>query len=181
MRVFIALEVGPAATPSDPGAPRAAAEHLTLRFLGEVPSEQVPGIATALERVAHASAPFDMVVEGLGAFPSRANPRVVWVGVTHGRHEVTRLANRIDAELSEREKVPAPREKFVPHLTLFRVRSPQLRRRAVDLLDGVEPPPAPRTIPVRDVFLKESTLTSRGAQHRTLGRWPLTGPPEPSA
>lgn len=174
MRLFVALEVPPPNV--EPGADqlRAAPEHLTLRFLGEVPPEHLPALRAALEPVAQASAPFDLVLEGVGAFPSPANPRVVWVGATEGRREVSALADRIDAAL--RPEVPGPsREVFVPHLTLFRVRSPPQRRRALALLTGAEPPPSPRRVHVREFCLVESTLTSQGARHRTLAAYPLTG------
>jgi len=180
MRLFLALEVRPVVTGSRPEDPLEAPEHLTLRFLGEVPPEQVRGIEAAMERVARTFAPFDLVLEGVGAFPSRSNPRVVWVGATQGRREVTELAARLAAELKP-GGAASSREEFVPHLTLFRVRSPQLRRRAADLLSGTEPPPPPRTVPVREIYLKESTLTSEGAQHRTLAVSPLTGRSAPSA
>lgn len=171
MRLFVALEVGPEA-PGTSGEGRGAPQHLTLRFLGEVPADRVPSIVTALERVARETRPFDLVLDGVGAFPSRSNPRVVWVGATAGRTEAGDLAQRIAHALAEAPG-SVERESFVPHLTLFRVRSPQLRRRATDLLSGTEPPPAPRTVHVREFVLKESTLTSRGAVHRTLVAFPL--------
>jgi RNA 2',3'-cyclic 3'-phosphodiesterase len=171
VRLFVAIEVGPEA-PETSGDGRGAVQHLTLRFLGEVPSERVPSIVTALEPVARETAPFDLVLDGVGAFPSRSNPRVVWVGATAGRTEADELAQRIALALTE---APGTREResFVPHLTLFRVRSSQLRRRAIDLLNGTEPPPGPRTVRVTEFVLKESTLTPRGAIHRTLATFPL--------
>jgi 2'-5' RNA ligase len=68
---------------------------------------------------------------------------------------------------------PSRDERFVPHLTLFRVRSPGQRRRAGALLAGAEPAPPPRRVAVREVHLKESTLAPGGAQHRTLARFAL--------
>lgn len=149
-----------------------AAEHLTLRFLGEVPAERVPDISSALASAAGASSAFRLVLEGVGAFPDARRPRVVWVGATEGRREAIELAERVAESLApitgER-----PREPFVPHLTLFRVRSPAERRRAEELLAGRMPPPPPRTVSVREICLKESVLDPGGARHRTLAAWPL--------
>jgi len=172
VRLFIAIEVGPEAR-EPTGEAAGGAQHLTLRFLGEVPSDRLPSIVGALERVARETPPFDLVLDGVGAFPSRSNPRVVWVGATAGRKEAGDLAQRIALALDE-GPVTVERESFVPHLTLFRVRSPQLRRRASDLLTGAEPPPAPRTLHVTEFVLKESTLTPRGPLHRTLAAFPLS-------
>lgn len=184
VRLFVAVEVPPtdAARPEHPtGAP----EHLTLRFLGEVSPEHLPALQAALAEVARETPPFDLVLEGVRAFPNVRNPRVVWVGATTGREAVSALAARIARSIEP--IVPgADRESFVPHLTLFRVRSPPQRRRAAALLDGTEPPPAPRTVRVREVCLKESTLSREGASHRVVAAWPLSGtggpvPPNPSS
>lgn len=180
MRLFVAVEVPrPGEEPGTPGTPTAP-EHLTLRFLGEVSSDRLPAIRAALEPVGRSTPPFDIALEGVGAFPSPVNPRVVWVGVTDGREAVSALADRVTAALDEVFPAGA-RERFVPHLTLFRVRSPAHRRRAADLLNGREPPPPRRTVHVGAVYLKESTLTPEGARHRTLTVFPLVGAaPRPS-
>jgi RNA 2',3'-cyclic 3'-phosphodiesterase len=171
MRLFVAVEV-------DPGAPGPSAErakaprHLTLRFLGEVAPDRLPSITTALQRVAHETPVFDLVVEGVGAFPSRTNPRVVWVGVTTGQRELVELADRISRALSE-AGVEVEHDPLVPHLTLFRVRSPMLRRRATELLSGTTPPPPAERQHVTEFVLKQSTLAPEGALHRTLVAFPL--------
>jgi RNA 2',3'-cyclic 3'-phosphodiesterase len=175
VRAFVALEV------ERPGRASTAPEHLTLEFLGEIVPELVPPIATALERVGKGIAPFDLTLEGVGAFPSPARPRVVWTGVTLGRANVVDLAGRIAAALAPLG-LPPPREAFEPHLTLFRVRGDRDRRRAFDLLEGREVAPSPRTTHVDRFVLKESLLDAHGATHRTLatalleGEVPAAGP-----
>jgi 2'-5' RNA ligase len=55
--------------------------HLTLHFFGAVPAEARPRIEAALAAgVAAGGGPFELALEGLGAFPSPARARVVWVG-----------------------------------------------------------------------------------------------------
>jgi RNA 2',3'-cyclic 3'-phosphodiesterase len=176
VRAFVAVEVEP---PEEVVALRRAPEHLTLDFLGEVDAAQVPAIVTALEPLGDAVAPFELVLEGIGAFPSPSRPRVVWVGATEGRAEVVDLARRVAAALVPLGFTP-PREAFEPHLTLFRVRSDRDRRRAIDLLEGRTPPPARRRIAVDRFVLKESVLEARGAIHRTLAPVRLRGPPAPA-
>ena len=171
MRLFVAIDAG-SSVPARDGT--SAPEHLTLQFLGEVPSERVPTIEDRLAGVARETAEFDLVLEGIGAFPHPRNPRVVWVGVTVGRDAVSALAARIASAL-EILPADAARATFVPHLTLFRVRSPAQGRRAFALLSGTEPPPPPRKVHVRELHLKESTLAPGGAHHRTLASWPLAG------
>ena len=54
-------------------------QHLTLRFIGEVDNGAVHEIAEALATVP--ARPFELTLKGLGHFPPRGEPRVLWVGV----------------------------------------------------------------------------------------------------
>ena len=169
MREFVAIDVGAAAEKGrGPASP-----HLTLRFLGEVAPDRNEAITRVLGDVARTSPPFRLRLEGIGAFPTPSQPRVVWVGVTVGRAELAELARRIRLAL-EPEFGP-DREEFVPHLTLFRVRSPSDRTAAVELLSGARPAPPPREVTVEQLLLKESLLGPTGAVHRTLATFPLVG------
>lgn len=172
MRAFVAVEI-PSSSGESSRDP--APEHLTLRFLGEVAPERVGPIAAALTPVGARLAPFDLTLEGVGAFPSAERPRVVWVGATAGAQELSELAARVREALAG-EGAPDREGAFVPHLTLFRVRSARDHHRAEELLSGAVPPPPARRARVREFVLKESVLSSRGATHRTIGTFPLTGP-----
>jgi len=171
MRAFVAVEIPPRAeeVPRPP-----APEHLTLHFLGEIARERVGPITEALAPIAAGTPSFEATLEGVGAFPSAERPRVVWIGVTEGAAELTGLAERIRAALAG-EGTPDRRTSFSPHLTLFRVRSGSDHRRALELLHGTVPAPAPRRFHVGEFFLKESELSSRGATHRTVASFPLRG------
>jgi 2'-5' RNA ligase len=176
VRAFVAVEVPP---PSGEGGGPPAPEHITLRFLGEIPRERAGPIGEALLPVAEKVAPFGATLEGVGAFPSADRPRVVWMGMGEGAVELTRLASLVREALVG-EGVPDRRETFAPHLTLFRVRSGADHRRAVDLLTGTIPPPSPRRFQVREFVLKESELSSRGATHRTVATFRLNGSAVPT-
>lgn len=174
MRLFVAIEVGAPHEPSD--GPRSV-DHVTLRFLGERPESVLPSLFAALADVAAEFAPFDLVLEGVGAFPSRTAPRVVYVGAGLGSEAAAALARRIAAAL-EPAGAPPARERFVPHLTLFRVRSRRDREAARSLLEGRTPGPPPRTVHVDRIFLKASTLTPHGAHHRTIAQFRLGAAPD---
>jgi RNA 2',3'-cyclic 3'-phosphodiesterase len=177
VRAFVAIEV-----PVTPGesSRSGAPEHLTLRFLGDIANERVGAIEQVLAPVGARVAPFDLTLEGVGAFPSAERPRVVWVGATAGAAELVRLAGRVREALAAEVAVPGE-EAFVPHLTLFRVRSAFDRRRAEELLRGEVPAPPPRHVRVAEFVLKESVLTRLGATHRTVATFPLVGRPSDRA
>jgi RNA 2',3'-cyclic 3'-phosphodiesterase len=171
VREFVAVDVGS----SGEGAFARAPAHLTLRFLGEVSVAQQDWVRDRLREVASASRSFALRLEGVGAFPSSAHPRVVWVGVTLGREEVEELARRVREALEP--EFGRDRETFVAHLTLWRVRTPADRRAAEELLGGLRPAPPPREVTVRELLLKESVLGAGGAVHRTVASLPLGSPP----
>jgi RNA 2',3'-cyclic 3'-phosphodiesterase len=174
VRAFVAIDVGEA----PPGPDRGAPPHLTLRFLGEIAPERVGAISAALRAGVADVPPFDLTMDGVGAFPSRERPRVVWVGATDGADRARDLAHRVDEALRTVGFEPE-REVFVPHRTLFRVRSARDRARAAALLAGEGVPP-PSRCRVDRVVLKESELGPRGARHRTLAEFPLAGRPAPT-
>jgi len=136
--------------------------HLTLRFIGEVAKPLVSEIAGVLEEIEFAS--FKLELAGVGAFPNRRRPRVVWIGVREGHDELAELSRRVNEALAKL-KIPKPREDFVPHLTIARVKGAagDLPRVLAEL-EGVEV----GEMLVSNFRLKKSTLTPRGPVYETL-------------
>ena len=93
--------------------------HLTLRFIGEVDDGRRDAVREALARVT--GAPFPLGVEGVGRFPPRGNPGVVWAGVGDGHPFLHRLRQQVDDRLLA-SGVPIELTPFVPHFTIGRVR-----------------------------------------------------------
>ena len=95
--------------------------HLTLKFLGDVPMNEMHQVIAGIEKACRETDPFDLVFEGIGAFPNDHLPRTLWVGVSEGIEESRILAEQIDLEL---ERLGFPREprRFTPHLTIGRVK-----------------------------------------------------------
>jgi RNA 2',3'-cyclic 3'-phosphodiesterase len=107
--------------------------HLTLRFLGWSTRPQLEAIVPRVAAAAEACAPFEARVAGLGTFPERGAPRVLWLGVALPPEvlELQRACERAarDAGFEAEERA------FAPHLTLgrFRERVKHPRLDAVDL------------------------------------------------
>jgi RNA 2',3'-cyclic 3'-phosphodiesterase len=138
-----------------------ASLHLTLKFLGEVAAERADPIATALDAAVAAARPFEVGLGGIGAFPSLARPRVVWLGVeAHPALEL--LANDVEVALAtfgfEAELRP-----FQPHITLGRAKQ-GARPAAFGKLEKLaERVSYEAVVPVRSVDLMESELRPEGA------------------
>jgi len=97
--------------------------HLTLKFLGEVPSEDLPRITSALGRAGRQGEPFDATVSGFGAFPSTRRARILWAGIGAGAEGFGALSRAVE-DVLEPEGFVREDKPFVPHLTLGRARRP---------------------------------------------------------
>jgi 2'-5' RNA ligase len=94
--------------------------HVTLKFLGSLEEEVLEGVGVRLRKVARL-APFEAQAARFGAFPSSAEPKVLWVGVDGGE-PLMRLAAEVETQMVElgfeREERP-----FHPHITVGRVKA----------------------------------------------------------
>ncbi|MGC9311801.1 MAG: RNA 2',3'-cyclic phosphodiesterase, partial [Sediminispirochaetaceae bacterium] len=66
---------------------RQDALHLTLAFLGEVEEENLEAIYRAMDAAGRMQEPFRLRYAGLGTFPRRGMPRVLFLPVTEGGRE----------------------------------------------------------------------------------------------
>ncbi len=93
--------------------------HLTLKFLGNVSPANLNALTGVLGAEAKRHKAMQLHVGGLGAFPNRLRPRVVWVGVA-APPTLLDLQRGIDRE-TNRLGYPNEDREFSPHLTLGRV------------------------------------------------------------
>jgi 2'-5' RNA ligase len=130
--------------------------HLTLRFLGDTAVAQLPALQDQLTQLTAHYPAFQLRLDGLGAFPNRQRPRVVWVGLAG---ELAGL-QPMQAELEERvvglgwQREERP---FSPHVTLGRVKDAG-RVQALDWSVGL----AELGVPVTAVQLVQSELRPSG-------------------
>lgn len=146
--------------------------HVTLKFLGDTPVSFIEKIENGIKNAAKGIKPFDMGVRGSGAFPSNANPRVVWAGL-EGAEPLTVMARRLEDEM---HKLAFPRERrdFTPHITLARVRSLRGAERLAGVLGdhGME---EFGRVHVDKVLLMRSELHPKGPTYTTVRSVPLEG------
>jgi 2'-5' RNA ligase len=158
-------------TPSLPGVRfvRDEGAHVTLRFLGWTRADTIAALEAPLRGAAAACPPLDLAVRGLGTFPERGRPRVLWLGL-----EVPRAAVALQAAC-ERAAVSAGFEPetraFHPHLTLGRWgdRARRLPLPDVDL----------GSAHVGELVLYRSELRPSGSVYTPLAVFPLGGAAAP--
>ncbi len=147
--------------------------HLTLRFIGEVGQESLESLRAALAAPADASLPrFTLRASGLGVFPERGVPRVIWVALEGDRDAATRLAAAVEAAVVGCGLTPEARP-FRPHLTVARVRGTKRGDWRGDLARLAEVRLG--EFAVDRYHLYESQLGPGGAAYRKLATWELSG------
>ena len=176
-RLFIALALPEpvraalaALTQPLPGVTRTLPEqlHLTLRFLGDVPETLIEPMIARLATV-HVE-PFLLPVEGLGAFPPKHPPRIVWAGIGPGHPRLHQLRQRIDDALLA-AGLDLDVRTFHPHVTLARCAEHASAAVSVWLRAQSEFFAPPFRVQTFDLCASE--LRPEGAMHTLKRRFPL--------
>jgi RNA 2',3'-cyclic 3'-phosphodiesterase len=93
--------------------------HLTLSFLGNVPGDIEEALKKNLQAIAWK--PFFLPISGLGTFPGKGRPNILWVGVGTGHPHLFQLHKRVQEAFLAAGLEPDLRA-FRPHVTLARCR-----------------------------------------------------------
>ena len=93
--------------------------HVTLKFLGDVPTTDIDKISKLLLAEAALITPFEARIAGLGVFPSIKKPRVIWIGLD-APPVLSSLQERLEKGMAALGFAPEERA-FTPHLTLGRL------------------------------------------------------------
>ena len=133
--------------------------HLTLRFIGEVDGRDATAVDDALSVI---DAPkFSLALKGVGEFGGKT-PHALWAGV-RDKEQISFLQRKIETGL-QRAGLPAEPRKYVPHVTLARLRGSP-RGRVMDFLADhalfASPP-----FDVEAFILYSSVLTTDGSIYR---------------
>jgi len=144
--------------------------HLTLRFFGDIEAESLEKAAKLMLSVDALGSPFELPLQRLGAFPSTARARVLWLGFAPSP-ALQQLYRRCQGFFSE-VGIPAESRPFTPHLTLGRAKGrlpniAELLERESHEIDG--------NLPVERVILYRSRLLPGGAEHIPLHTIRLNG------
>jgi len=93
--------------------------HLSLKFIGDCRSEDRERIEAALKAVTIRQ--FPIQIGGLGVFPRRGRPNVLWAGVERAHPHLFALHKHIDDTLFGLGFEP-DRTRYSPHVTIARCR-----------------------------------------------------------
>ena len=194
MRIFIALDIddairqrilrfmeGVSGFAPDARWVRPESLHVTLKFVGEKPSEFVEEIKRALSGIRASS--IEISFRGYGFFPTARAARVFWLGIESGP-KLPSLAKAVD-DATFALGIPKEDHPFTPHLTLARGggRSGAPSHRKEDapnknfqrLQEKLAALPTPDfgTMTAHEFFLYQSQLSPGGSHYTKIGSFAL--------
>ncbi len=139
--------------------------HITLKFLGEVNENKVDDIRKILTQISLNTKSFNILLKGLGVFPSLNFIRVLWIGCKS--EELIKLINEINEKLSA---LGFKKEKEFPHLTIARI-----KERSEKLIDFINKNKEIDigSFKVNCFYLMKSKLTREGPIYSNVSKFSL--------
>ena len=134
--------------------------HLTLAFSGDIPSEQVPLICSALEKRVSTLDEFDLELQEIALFPPGKNPHVLAV-IVRSSEALVALHQKTNQALKQCGIILEKR-KFRPHITIGRLKQTRGKKPQI--------PPYPLFLksPVDHISFFKSVLTPKGPHYTSL-------------
>jgi 2'-5' RNA ligase len=143
--------------------------HMTIKFLGNIYSSQIPQITDIMKTAAGRVPPLELRLGRLGMFPNEQRPRVIWVALEGNTEPLAAMQREIEKALEPLGFAPENRA-FTPHLTLGRVRDNASAddRKEIGGVVKAKKIDYEASFTLRELSLMKSTLTPTGAIYNRL-------------
>ena len=140
--------------------------HLTLKFIGHTPEASVEDINKTLKSVTEDFSSISLSIVGSGCFPRPERARTLWVGITGEKDKLNDFVDAINISL-EPFGFPIQERKFIPHVTLARIKYPQ--KYTPDITQFLNTTFTELPMKISRINLMSSQLFSKGAVYTILG------------
>jgi len=141
--------------------------HLTLKFFGNVPTQDLSKISAAASRAAKEFSLFQIRIGGTGVFPRRSRPQVLWIGVEDASGHLSDLQQRLEEEFAS-EGFPKDDRGYRPHLTIARLRKPEDARQLAEA--HIQTKFSFIEVSVNEFVLFRSELSSKGSRYTPISK-----------
>lgn len=145
--------------------------HITLKFLGDTPREDIPLIIDRLKSIAPALDPFEFNIRKFGYFGNLRFPRVLWLGIDQQGNPIGKAYQKIQTQMISLGYT-AEKQVFKPHLTIGRVKKTEntqkLRELESELDDEVL-----QQVSIDSFELYKSKLTPNGPVYSVIEKFSL--------
>jgi len=144
--------------------------HLTIKFLGDTGADKLAELEKAVAEISSAMSGFTFQISETGVFPNARDPRVLWIDVKDAAGNLLKINELLETEC-EKLGFQRDRRKFVPHLTIGRIREPNRARslaqkHLANKFDAVESA-------VSDIVVYESKLLPAGSVYAVVSKHKL--------
>jgi 2'-5' RNA ligase len=139
--------------------------HVTLFFLGATPEWQVGMLQQQIDSTFHEIHSFTSPLRGLGVFPKKGKPRVLWLGLEN--FQPLMAAYVALGDLLQKNGFLVDPKPLKPHLTLARIKSLADRPSLESLLNEYQSFDF-GTVTINRVTLFESISTASGMKYVPL-------------
>jgi len=146
--------------------------HLTLHFVGETPEREVDRVIESVEKATRGLSPCTLDVLGLLTLPQRGRARLVAAEVSKSG-SLPELQRRLVQRLARKPR-PGSSDRYLPHMTLCRFRSPTRYELSpgASAIEGPGDAAAP-DFSLCEVVVVRSLLRPTGAEHAPIARYKL--------
>ncbi|MBP2143995.1 2'-5' RNA ligase [Methanococcus voltae] len=138
--------------------------HITVKFLGDISEKQLEDLKKVKLNINK-----NIEVKGLGIFPNKYEPRVLWIGISDLEEEFKEVDKKLSKIGFKREYGVNYTKKIIAHLTIGRIKNInydtkkwilQLVKNNKSLEFG--------SCNINKISLKKSTLTPNGPIYETI-------------
>lgn len=139
--------------------------HITLSFLGDTPSDKIDQLQNLIDDAFREISAFKANLEGVGVFPNRHDPTVLWLGINSLQTIVP--THQQLGELLQQNGFSFDKKPLKPHLTIARMK--YLADKAIiDTLVKDYRQTVFDQVKIDRVVLFESILTPQGPVYKAL-------------
>jgi 2'-5' RNA ligase len=148
--------------------------HLTVVFLGNVSEDVLPEMKQRIRNDCREFGTFRISLKGMGCFPNRRNPRVLWLGLDGDIQRMGDFRDSLQSSLAP-FGIKIEKRAFRPHLTLGRFKKPDKNGGPLEKILSAHSGVSSPVCVLSELVLFQSVLKPSGAEYTKLGSWPLLG------
>jgi len=139
--------------------------HITYKFIGNVDETELKNIYQQLKQEINSQREININLNGLGAFPSIYNPKILYIKAEEQNDHLTAIHNTIEQKLKY-IGIPENEKKFIPHITLMRIKKYKIENflKTIHNYQNYNF----GTIKEIEINIIESILTPKGAVYRKI-------------